>query len=123
MKQFLPFILISIFLFVTMKAINHVYKEEKKITPDKVSPYSMVYPVPYKDSIILCRFDCVTSMPIRDASLYRAKPSDFKPYYFFNCKLLSNSNGLCFYPGGLTLNEESRPLYDESWKRQFVQFM
>jgi len=120
MKKFLPFLFISIFLFVTMKFINHVNKQTQGfIKPDSLTSYNLNQ-VP-KEIIFRTKQEIV--LPRTAQVIPRRLPSDFKAYCFYNCKLLPISNGLCFFPGGLSTSVDSKPLYDQYWKHQFIQFL
>jgi len=125
MKKFIPFILVSTLLFITMKGINHfngedtLPKDTSGVSADSLQGFSL------QREIIFC-VDSQTKLTKRKnlACLSRLQPSDFKASCFHNCKLLSSSkNGLCFFPAGLSSPEISKPLYDEVWKRQFLQYM
>lgn len=120
MKKFIPFLLISLLLFVTMKAINHINQGNGGfVKPDSLSSCSMS-DLP-KEIIFRTRQEIVS--PRTTQSLPRLQPSDFKAHCFYNCKLLPASNGLCFFPGGLSTSVDSKPIYDQYWKRQFVQYL
>jgi hypothetical protein len=119
MKKIFPFILISVFLFVTMKFINHVNEESKSFVKSD-SLTSDYRPLP-KEIIIQTKQEINSRRSVK--ILPRLQPSDFKAHCFYNCKLLPISNGLCFFPGGLSTSVDSKPLYDQHWKRQFVQYL
>lgn len=124
MKKFIPFLLVSIALFVTMKGINHINKQNSIfVKPDSLRSCSIgILKLP-KEIIFRTEKESVTIPIFSSAALPRLLPSDFKAYCFYNCKLLPVSKGLCFFPGGLPTSVESKPLYDQYWKRQFIQYL
>jgi hypothetical protein len=123
MKKFIPFLLISILLFVTMKAINHVNsKEGSFVKPDSLVSVAL-NPSISKGIIFRTREEYVSVPSFYPAIHTRLQPSDFKAHCFYNCKLLPVSNGLCFFPAGLSTSVDSKPIYDQYWKRQFIQYL
>ncbi len=123
MKNFIPFLFVSLLLFIILKSTNHTPEKVPKTELHKKTSDSLRSQVNQKEVIFFEKFQqkVVQRSPL--ASLVRLQPSDFKAYCYFNCKLLSSSkNGLCFFPGGLSLPDRSRPLFDKTWKRQFIQY-
>ncbi len=126
MKNFIPFLLLSVLLFAGMKFVHQVEKEKlpsQEVLKDNPSDSVRTFPT-LKEFIFSPAAKKKVARQSTVSSLHWLQPSDFKPICYYNCKLLSSSkNGLCFFPGGLSLRASSRPLYDETWKRQFIQFL
>ena len=125
MKNLLPFLLFSLLLFTGMKFMNHFQQEKvskavlKKNPPDSLSmspiPKAHIFSQKSKKKVL-------KASPV--SYLQWLQPSAFKAHCYYNCKLLSSSkNGLCFFPGGLSIPASSKPVYDELWKRQFLEYL